>query len=112
MSSIFLWKGCCVGVAAETETVDELCATGQYAGRSFDSSVLHTMIRLRRSITSSDVHQEKWEAARPRSSVVKRTQSLRAVRCRKVCCNELREENSSSLPSALGDVACAHLVHQ
>ena len=25
MSSIFLWKGCCVGVAADTETVDELC---------------------------------------------------------------------------------------
>jgi hypothetical protein len=24
-SSIFLWKGCCVGVAADTETVDELC---------------------------------------------------------------------------------------
>jgi hypothetical protein len=25
MSSILLWKECCVGVAADTETVDELC---------------------------------------------------------------------------------------
>jgi hypothetical protein len=25
MASIFLWKECCVGVAADTETVDELC---------------------------------------------------------------------------------------
>jgi hypothetical protein len=24
MSSTFLWKECCVGVAADTETVDEL----------------------------------------------------------------------------------------
>src|SRR3954447_4894553 len=24
MSSTFLWKGCCVGVVADTETVDEL----------------------------------------------------------------------------------------
>jgi uncharacterized membrane protein YhiD involved in acid resistance len=24
-SSTFLWKECCVGVAADTETVDELC---------------------------------------------------------------------------------------
>src|SRR5689334_5106936 len=28
-SSIFLWKGCCVGVAAETETVDELCVSSK-----------------------------------------------------------------------------------
>lgn len=24
-SSTFLWKGCCVGVATDTETVEELC---------------------------------------------------------------------------------------
>jgi hypothetical protein len=25
ISSTLLWKGCCVGVAADTETVEELC---------------------------------------------------------------------------------------
>ena len=29
-SSIFLWKGCCVGVAADTDTVDELYRCRQY----------------------------------------------------------------------------------
>ena len=82
-SSIFLWKGCCVGVAAETEMVDELYASGQYAGRSLRCSSVRTMMKQRRSITSSDVHQGKCEAARPRSSV---------VGTRKVCGLLVREE--------------------
>jgi hypothetical protein len=57
MSSIFLWKGCdCVGVVADTETVDELCIVVSCG--SFDSSRGVTYHgEARRSATSADVHQ-------------------------------------------------------
>jgi len=32
-SSIFLWKGCCVGVAADRDTVDELCESVNTCGK-------------------------------------------------------------------------------
>jgi hypothetical protein len=47
MSSIFLWKGCWVGVAAETETVDELCMTVSL-GQKCSSAAYHSQARRSR----------------------------------------------------------------
>jgi hypothetical protein len=57
MSSIFLWKGCCcVGVVADTETVDELCIIVSCGSSEGSRGVAHHD-EARRSATSADVHQ-------------------------------------------------------
>jgi hypothetical protein len=57
MSSIFLWKGCCVGVAADTETVDELCMIVRVVSFATADALELTMVKRGAQQASADVHQ-------------------------------------------------------
>lgn len=97
-SSTFLWNGCCVGVAAETETVDELCPSGQHAGRSSAGSISRTMMKqklyhlIRRPSGKNESCPTAVECRR-------HAQSLRAVGAERVVGTSFVKRNSSSLPS-------------
>jgi hypothetical protein len=53
ISSTRLWKGCCVGVAADTEAVDELCKIESAGAGVLTMGSVHTMVA---AVLSSDVH--------------------------------------------------------
>ena len=97
-SSTFLWNGCCVGVAAETETVDELCPSGQHAGRSIAGSVTRTMMKqkLYHLIRRPSGKNESCPTA---VECRGHAQSLRAVGAERVDGRSFVKRNSSSLPS-------------
>ena len=109
-SSTFLWNGCCVGVAAETETVDELCPSGQHAGRSSAGSISRTMMKqklyhlIRRPSGKNESCPTAVECRR-------HAQSLRAVGAERVVGMSFVKRNSSSLPSgAWRNLALAQLA--
>jgi hypothetical protein len=75
ISSIFLWKACCVGVAADTDTVEELCGAGQRLQQQLGRAKKLTMMV---AVPSSDVHQSIMRVARPGPREHGATQGFRA----------------------------------
>jgi hypothetical protein len=99
-----------VGVAAETETVDELCPSGQHAGRSIAGSVTRTMMKqkLYHLIRRPSGKNESCPTA---VECRGHAQSLRAVGAERVDGMSFVKRNSSSLPSgAWQNLALAQLA--